>query len=122
MKKINLINVIISFISFGLYVFFFLKNGSKLVNSYSLNLLYAGSLFSLVFIMFALFKKIRNSIYMDIIFMFYLLFFIFFYVLGEKLVTKNIYVLFLNYPFWFKYLIGLLFIINAFVFIRDLKK
>ena len=69
MKKINLINVIISFISFGLYVFFFLKNGSKLVNSYNLNLLYAGSLFSLVFIMFALFKKIRNSIYMDIIFM-----------------------------------------------------
>lgn len=122
MKKINLINVIISFISFGLYVFFFLKNGSKLVNSYSLNLLYAGSLFSLVFIMFALFKKIRNSIYMDIIFMFYLLFFIFFNVLGEKLVTKNIYVLFLNYPFWFKYLVGLLFIINAFVFIRDLKK
>ena len=122
MKKINLINVIISFISFGLYVFFFLKNGSKLVNSYSLNLLYAGSLFSLVFIMFALFKKIRNSIYMDIIFMFYLLFFIVFNVLGEKLVTKNIYVLFLNYPFWFKYLVGILFIINAFVFVRDLKK
>lgn len=122
MKKINFVNVIIGFLSFGLYLFFFIKNGSKLINSYDLNLLYAGSFFSLAFIMFALFKKIRNSIYMDIIFMFYLLFFIFFNVLGEKLVTKNIYVLFINYPFWLKYLIGVLFIINVVFFVKDLKK
>ena len=122
MKKVNFVNVIIGFLSFGLYLFFFIKNGSKLIDSYDLNLLYAGSFFALAFIMFALFKKIRNSMYMDIIFMFYLLFFIFFNVLGEKLVTKNIYVLFINYPFWLKYLIGVLFIINVVFFVRDLKK
>ena len=122
MKKVNFVNVIIGFLSLGLYLFFFIKNGSKLINSYDLNLLYAGSFFALAFIMFALFKKIRNSMYMDIIFMFYLLFFIFFNVLGEKLVTKNIYVLFINYPFWLKYLIGVLFIINVVFFVRDLKK
>ena len=122
MKKVNFVNVIIGFLSFGLYLIFFIKNGSNLINSYDLNLLYAGSFFALAFIMFALFKKIRNSMYMDIIFMFYLLFFIFFNVLGEKLVTKNIYVLFINYPFWLKYLIGVLFIINVVFFVRDLKK
>ena len=122
MKKVNFVNVIIGFLSFGLYLFFFIKNGSKLIDSYDLNLLYAGSFFALAFIMFSLFKKIRNSMYMDIIFMFYLLFFIFFNVLGEKLVTKNIYVLFINYPFWLKYLIGVLFIINVVFFVRDLKK
>ena len=122
MKKVNFVNVIIGLLSFGLYLIFFIKNGSNLINSYDLNLLYAGSFFALAFIMFALFKKIRNSMYMDIIFMFYLLFFIFFNVLGEKLVTKNIYVLFINYPFWLKYLIGVLFIINVVFFVRDLKK
>ena len=72
MKKVNFVNVIIGFLSFGLYLFFFIKNGSNLINSYDLNLLYAGSFFALAFIMFALFKKIRNNIYVLFIILYFL--------------------------------------------------
>ena len=118
MKKINILNIIFGFACLIVYMFFMLKNGSKYVDVYSVESLYLGASFSIVFILFAFFKKIRNSIWMDIIYMLYLLLF----VIGNFLAinlgkTKKLYGVFMCYPSIVKYLVIIVLVINLLFFI-----
>ncbi len=117
-KKVNLLNIIVSFIVLGIYMFFMLRDGSKYLDGYGVEMLYLGVSLSIVLILFSFFKKLRDSIWMDIIYMVYLGIFIFgnFYAnyLGSG---KKLYAVFINYPIWIKFVfIGLL-ILNIISFI-----
>ena len=123
MKKINIINIVVSVISLSLYMFFMLRDGNNYMNSYGFNILFMGALLSVALLLFSLFKYIRNGIWMDIIFIFYLLLFIVGDILS-RYVWKNkyIYGMFINYPPKLKYILIVLLLANIVFFVISLKE
>lgn len=123
MKKVNILNIIVSFICLGVYMFFMLKDGSKYLDGYGVEMLYLGAGISIIFILLSFFKYIRNGIWMDIIYMVYLLIFVGGNVLSNYLgSSKKLYAVFVNYPFWIKYVVIVLLIINIITFIKSFKE
>lgn len=122
MKKINRLNIVFSFFSLLLYMFNMLKVGSKYLNVYGVEMLYLGAFLSVILIMFSFFKSIRNSIWMDIIYMVYLLIFI--GVNYLKVIygsTRKIYGALVSYPNWFIYILIIILIVNLIFFIKSFR-
>lgn len=123
MKKINIINVVVSFICLGIYMFFMLRDGNKYLDDYGVNMLYLGAALSVILILLSLFKYLRNGLWMDIIYMIYLFLFI-----GGDFYSRNIgkdkyiYGVFINYPSKLKYILIVLLIVNIVFFIINLKE
>lgn len=117
-KKINILNIVLSVIILGFYVFNLLTKGESYLLSYKVNILYIGAGVGIVLLFLSLLKLLRNSVWMDIIFMVYLLMFIGFnyysIYFGKKL---NIYGVFLCYPVWVKYLLIVFLLLNILCFI-----
>ncbi len=122
MKKLNIINIIFGFFCLVIYMYFMIKDGSKYVDIYSVESLYLGVSFSVVFILFAFFKKLRNSIWMDLIYMLYLLLFIIANFLALNLgSSKKLYGVFLCYPSYIKYVVIVVLAVNILFFILSFK-
>jgi hypothetical protein len=123
MKKINIINIVVSIICLSLYMFFMIRDGNRYLNSYGFNILFIGALISVVLLLLSLFKYLRNGLWMDIIYMFYLLLII----VGDFLSryvwnNKYIYGIFINYPSRLKYILIVLLVVNIVFFIISLKE
>ena len=78
--------------------------GKSYTSTYGINMLYLSAGINIVMLLFSLFKIIRDSIWMDIIYMIYLLLFIgtnfYSQIFGSKLKITG---LFMWYPKWMKY-------------------
>ncbi len=123
MKKINIINVVVSFVCLVIYMFFMLRDGSKYLDTYGVNMLYLGAGLSIVLILFSLFKYIRNGLWMDIIYMIYLLLFIGGDFFSRHIAKdKYIYGVFINYPSRLKYVLIVLLMANIVFFVISLKE
>jgi len=122
MKKVNRLNIIFSFFSLIIYMFNMLKYGNKYLNIYGVEMLYLGAFLSVILIMFSFFKSIRNSIWMDIIYMIYVLMFIganyLNVILGS---SRKLYGALVNYPTWYKYLLIINLLINLVFFIKSFR-
>lgn len=117
-KKVNVLNIIISIVLLGLFIYGLVTKGQDFASTYGTNLLYISAGIDVVMLLFSLFKIVRDSVWMDIIFMIYLLMFIganyYSQYFGKNL---NIYGLFIWYPKWIKYFLILLLIVNIIFFI-----
>ncbi len=123
MKKLNIINVIVSFLVLGVYLFLFFKNGSKQIEEYSINLFYKGMLFGITLFFFSLLKLIRDGYIMDIIYILYMIIFVVINFISDKLGQgREISVLFMNYPKYIKYVLIVMILINIFFFVKTLGK
>ena len=123
MKKINILNMIVSFLVIAIYLFLFFKNGSKLIQEYDINLFYKGMVFGITLFMFSMLKFIREGYIMDIIYIIYMAMFVminfFANIFGKGM---EIQVLFMNYPFYIKYVLIVMILINIIAFVRTIKK
>ncbi len=121
-KKINIMNIIVTILVLGVYVFNLLRKGREFIIDYPVNMLYIGAGFGIVMLMFSLFKYLRDSVWMDLIYMIYLLLFlglnIYALILGK---FWNLYATFICYSPWVKYVVGFMLFINIVVFVKDLK-
>ena len=123
MKKLNIVNIIVSFLILGVYLFLFFKNGSKLIQEYNINLFYKGMVFGVTLVLLSMLKYIRNGTIMDILFILYMLLFVVINFISDiKGKGMEIEVLFMNYPFYIKYVVIVLIIINIIVLVRTIKK
>ena len=123
MKKLNIVNIIISFLILGIYLFFFFKNGNKLIQEYDINLFYKGMVFGITLVLFSMLKLIRDGNIMDILYIVYMLLFVVINFLSDIYGKgMEIQVLFMNYPFYIKYILIVLIIVNVIVLVRTLKK
>ena len=123
MKKINILNMVVSFLVIAIYLFLFFKNGSKLIQEYDINLFYKGMVFGITLFLFSMLKFIRNGYIMDVIYILYMAMFVIINILGDKLGKgMEIGVLFINYPFYIKYILIVIIIINTIVFVKTIKK
>ena len=123
MKKINILNMIVSFLVIAIYLFLFFKNGSKLIQEYNINSFYKGMVFGITLFLFSMLKFIRDGYIMDIIYIIYMAMFViinfFSNIFGKGM---EIQVLFMNYPFYIKYVLIVMIIINIIAFVRTIKK
>ena len=123
MKKINVLNILISFVCLVIYLYFMIKYGNKYVDKYTINMLYYGAFLSVFLVMFSFFKIIRDSFWMDIIYMSYVLLFILGIFISDMIgKSKLLYGMFICYPVWFKYILMTLLLINIIGFILVLKE
>ncbi len=123
MKKLNLFNIVVSFIILGIYLFLFFKNGSKLIEEYNINLFYKGMIFGITLVFFSMLKLIRNGYIMDILYIFYMMMFVVINIISDKMgANREIRVLFMNYPSFIKYILIVMIIINIFFFVKTLGK
>lgn len=123
MKKINILNMVVSFLVIAIYLFLFFKNGSKLIQEYDIKLFYKGMVFGITLFLFSMLKFIRNGYIMDVIYILYMAMFVIINILGDKLGKgMEIGVLFINYPFYIKYILIVMIIINTIVFVKTIKK
>ena len=117
-KRINVLNIIISIILLGLFVYGLVTKGESYTSTYGIKMLYLSAGINIVMLLFSLFKIIRDSIWMDIIYMIYLLLFIgtnfYSQIFGSKLKITG---LFMWYPKWIKYFLILLLVVNVIIFI-----
>lgn len=117
-KRINVLNIIISIILLGLFGYGLVTKGESYTSTYGINMLYLSAGINIVMLLFSLFKIIRDSIWMDIIYMIYLLLFIgtnfYSQIFGSKLKITG---LFMWYPNWMKYFLILLLVVNVIIFI-----
>ncbi len=123
MKKINILNMVVSFLVIAIYLFLFFKNGSKLIEEYNINLFYKGMIFGITLFLFSMLKFIRDGLIMDIIYIVYMVMFVVINILSN-IFGKNmeIQVLFMNYPFYIKYVLLVMIMINIIVLVRTIKK
>ena len=123
MKKLNIINVIVSCVVLGIYLFFFFRDGSKLIQQYNINLFYKGMVFGITLVLFSLLKLIRDGYIMDILYIFYMILFIVINIISNKVGNgREISVLFMNYPAYIKYILGVSVIVNIVFFVRTIRK
>ena len=123
MKKLTIVNIVVSFIILGIYLFLFFKNGSKLIEEYNINLFYKGMLFGITLVFFSMLKLIRNGYIMDILYIFYMMMFVVINVISDKIgANREIRVLFMNYPKYIKYILIVMIIINIVFFVKTLGK
>ena len=108
-KKVNVLNIIVSVLILGLFIYGIVTKGEDYSLTYGTKLLYISAGIDIVLLLFSLFKIIRDSIWMDIIYMIYLL--------------KNlkIYGLYIWYPKWIKYFLIVLLIFNIVFFILSFR-
>ena len=117
-KKVNILNIIISVLLLSLFVYGLITKGQDYSSTYGAKFLYIGSGVNIIMLLLSLFKIIRDGVWMDVIFMIYLLMFIFFNFYAQIYgMNLNIYGLFIWYPIWIKYLLIVLLIINILFFI-----
>ncbi len=123
MKKINILNIVVSFLVIAIYLFLFFKNGSKLIQEYDIKLFYKGMVFGITLFLFSMLKFIRNGYIMDVIYILYMAMFVIINILGDKLGKgMEIGVLFINYPFYIKYVLIVMIVINTIAFVKTIKK
>ena len=121
MKKLNIINVIVSTLILGIYLFLFFKNGSKLIEEYNINLFYKGMLFGITLVFFSLLKLIRNGYIMDLLYIIYMMMFVVINILSDVLgKNREISVLFMNYPWYIKYMLVVMIVVNIVFFVKTL--
>ena len=121
MKKLNIVNVVVSFIVLGIYLFLFFKNGSDLIKTYNINLFYKGMVFGITLVFFSLLKLVRNGYIMDCLYIFYMILFVVINIISDKMgANKQIRVLFMNYPSYIKYILIVMIIINIIFFVKTL--
>jgi hypothetical protein len=115
--------MVVSFLVIAIYLFLFFKNGSKLIEEYNINLFYKGMIFGITLFLFSMLKFIRDGLIMDIIYIVYMVMFVVINILSN-IFGKNmeIQVLFMNYPFYIKYVLLVMIMINIIVLVRTIKK
>ena len=122
-KKVNIFNVVVSVFVLGVYVYCLLSKGREFLLTYNINMLYFGAGIGIVLLLFSLFKLIRNSIWMDIIYMIYLLMFIGFNIYGLVLGKNwNLYAIYYCYPIWTKYLLISVLVLNIVYFVLSFRE
>ncbi len=122
-KKLNIFNTVISIIVIGVYIYYMITKGQEFLLDYNVNMLYIGAGIGIVLFMFSLFKLLRDSIWMDLIYMIYVGLFIGFYIYGLLLGKNwNLYAIFKCYPIWIVFMLGGLLILNIVFFILSFKE
>ena len=123
MKKLNIVNIVVSIVILGVYLFLFFKNGSSLIKEYNINLFYKGMVFGITLVFFSLLKFIRNGYIMDLLYILYMVMFVAINIFSD-LMGKNreISVLFMNYPWYIKYILIVMIGINIVFFVETLGK
>ena len=121
-KKLNIFNTIISIIVLIGYIYNMIVNGQAFLKSYNVNMLYIGAGIGITLIMFSLFKLLRDGMWMDLIYMIYLLLFVGFNIYAViKKKNWNLYAIYYCYYPWVKYVLGFTLLMNIINFILGLK-
>ena len=122
-KKVNFVNIIGSVLVIIMYVYNLIVKGKTFLLDYHINMLYIGAIIGVILLMFSFFKAIRDSIWMDIIYIVYMALFIGFNIYGGVLgKTYNLYSVFFFYPGWIKHFLICMLIINVVFFILSFRK
>lgn len=119
MKKLNILNIVLAFLTLVVYLFFFIQNGQTLIQTYPIKVFYIGAALSIGMIFLAFLKKLRNGVIMDILYMLYLVLF----VAGNFLATyygktKYLFGMYVNYPMYIKYVFIVVLLVNIVFFIK----